>query len=216
MVALIWFREDLRLTDHPALQAAVETNLPIIPLYIYEDQLAKEIGGASKWWLHHSLLSLQNSLKKLQGDLIFKKGSAKPIITELLKKYSITHVFWQKRYDQQGIKEDHAIEIFLKKQGVSCQSFPRYLLSEPHEVTNKTGDSFKVFRAFQSRIPTFEKDYQPLSAPKAIHFYKGLSSFSDQLDDYNLLPLHPDWAGGLKQRWQPGEHTGRLGAAHAL
>lgn len=207
MVALVWFREDLRLTDHSALQAAVETDLPIISVYIYEDHLVEKLGGASKWWLHHSLLSLQESFKKLDGGLVFKKGSAKTVITDLIKKHSITHVFWHRRYDEHGRKEDQVLKSLLKKQGIICQSFPGYLLSEPHEVTNKTGDSFKVFRAFQSRIPTFEKDYQPLSAPKVIHFFKDSNSFSDKLESYNLLPHHPDWAGGLKQRWQPGEQT---------
>ena len=64
---LVWFRDDLRLTDNPALAEAAATGAPIVPVYILEDGM----GGACRWWLHHSLARLA---ERLEHRLIRKRS----------------------------------------------------------------------------------------------------------------------------------------------
>jgi deoxyribodipyrimidine photo-lyase len=75
---ILWFRNDLRLSDHPALTAAAETDAPILPLYILDDETPGRLcmGGASRWWLHGSLASLAKDLKQRGGELCLRRGKA--------------------------------------------------------------------------------------------------------------------------------------------
>ena len=59
-IALVWFRQDLRCADNPAFASACNQHRFVIPLYVY-DEPTLPILGAQKWWLHHSLSSLQNN-----------------------------------------------------------------------------------------------------------------------------------------------------------
>ncbi|UCE62968.1 MAG: deoxyribodipyrimidine photo-lyase, partial [Nitrospirota bacterium] len=61
--SIVWFRNDLRLEDNPALQAASAYGGPVVPLYIWEtdESEAWPMGSASQWWLHQSLVSLDQS-----------------------------------------------------------------------------------------------------------------------------------------------------------
>ena len=76
---LVWFRQDLRLADNPALRAAIETGAPVVPVYILDDETPGhwKRGGASRWWLHHSLESLARDLDKRGAKLILRRGEAK-------------------------------------------------------------------------------------------------------------------------------------------
>ncbi len=58
---LVWFRNDLRVADNPALTAALAEGGEVVPVYILDDEAAGpwRPGGAARWWLHGSLAGLQ-------------------------------------------------------------------------------------------------------------------------------------------------------------
>ena len=87
MVAVVWFRNDLRLSDHLALDAAVKTGQPILPIFIYDNTHPRLLGEASKWWLHHSLAFLKSSLNKINADLIFRQGNAFEVLTYIATRH---------------------------------------------------------------------------------------------------------------------------------
>ena len=205
MKALVWFRNDLRLDDNPALLKAAETGLPIIPLYVHDPKNPRPLGGASRWWLHHSLESLDQSLQKLGARLILKQGDAASILDQLVKSLPISHVFWSRRYDQASIAQDSALKAQLKKQGLTCQSFQGSILFEPHTIKNNQNQPFKVFSPFWKHCLKHAQFDVPKPAPVSLNFYQPCVAESESLDSLKLLPTYPDWAGGLRQTWQPGE-----------
>ena len=84
---IVWFTQDLRLSDHRALIAAIESGFEVIPLYIYrEEDPTWKMGAASKWWLHHSLKSLSDGLKERGSHLILRKGSSLKVFKEKRKR----------------------------------------------------------------------------------------------------------------------------------
>ena len=198
--AIIWLRHDLRLSDNPALCAAVETGLPVVPLYILDEQEEWPLGGASKWWLHHSLKSLENSLKDLGLNLLLKRGRAEDVLTQLAERTGASYVFWNRRYAAYHQAQDKTLKQKLKESGLTVESFNSHLLYEPWTVRNKSGGAFKVFTPFWKHLQTQTPD-QPLPAPKQA---KGMAITGDNLADWALLPTKPNWAGGFKV-WQPGE-----------
>lgn len=205
---IIWFRHDLRLNDHQALQAAISLNQPIIPLYILDQETPQNwrIGEASLWWLHHSLLELGKSLNKYGNRLILKKGKAEEIFNQLIKEYKVNNVFWNRCYEPYHISRDKNIKQHLKDKSINVKTFNGSLLFEPWEIKNKQNEEFKVFSPFWKTCLQYLDHKQPIENSK-IKKENIPSSWplSDQLEEWKLLPQKPNWAKGFENEWKPGE-----------
>ncbi len=203
---VVWLRDDLRLADNPALTAAVERNAPTVVVYLLDDVSPgiRPLGGASRWWLHHSLAALAASLEGIGGRLVLRRGAAADEIPRLVAETGADTVYWNRRYAASR-EIDAGLKNSLRASGVEVDSFHANLLFEPWSVTSGTGDPFQVFTPFWKTCLTRPTPRDPLPAPTALESH---AVDSDQLDDWGLLPTHPDWAGGLRERWRPGEASG--------
>lgn len=208
MTTLVWFRQDLRTSDNPALLAASKDG-PVLPVYIHEDPISTgdnhPLGGASKWWLHHSLAALKQTLP----GLVFLKGDARHLIPKLAKDAAVSNVFWNRCYEPHAIERDTEIKALLKEDGFQVQSFKASLLFEPWELKNKTGWPFKVYSPFWKTAQTIDIP-EALPVPAKIEFSE--CPIDGSLEEFDLLPSGPNWAAGWDSIWTPGE----LGARQRL
>ncbi len=211
---LVWFRQDLRLYDHPALAAAVETGRPIIPLYIYDTTLPWGMGGASRWWLHGSLTAFGASLEKCGANLILRKGPAAKVLRDVIAETGADTVFWTRCYEPAAIERDKKIKATLKQQDVEAKSFNGSLLFEPWDIQTQSGTPFKVFTPFHRAALQVPPPRKPIPAPKKIQSVESIRS--DSLATWKLLPTKPDWAGGLRNSWTPGEAGAKKRLTHFL
>ncbi|MCG7518551.1 deoxyribodipyrimidine photo-lyase [Ruegeria sp. Ofav3-42] len=151
---IMWFRRDLRLSDHPALSAAIETGRPVIPVF-FLDETVEALGAAPKWRLGLGLETFACSLEKVGSRLILRRGDALAVLQELIIQSGAKHVFWSRAYDPDAIVRDTKIKTALTEQGVSAKSFAGHLLFEPWSVATKSAQPFRVFtpmwRAVQNR-----------------------------------------------------------------
>lgn len=208
---IVWFRRDLRLSDNPALHRAVQSGKPVIALYILETDIGRHLGGASAWWLHHSLASLAAGLKSVGAALHIRKGKAHEELQALIKAAGAQHVVWNRRYAKEDRDRDALIKQNLTSQGITTETFRANLLSEPWEIETKTGGYYKVFTPYW-RAATAKFNIAPaIKSPAHITAYTGLSGGLD-LDELALLPASPDWGEKLGPYWQAGED----GAAKSL
>jgi len=204
---IVWFREDLRLSDHPALHAASKTGAPVICLFVLDEASrlpqTRPLGGATRWWLAQSLKALQASLQSIRGTLVLRRGPAARIVAELARETRAGSVFWNEiaQAPHQAIADD--ITKKLKDMGVGAQTFPGDLLVRPSGIRNKEGRGLKVFTPFWRRIQALGDPPAPLPAPKSLRPIDALTS--EPLESWQLEPRHPDWAGGLRETWAPGE-----------
>ena len=203
---LLWFRQDLRLHDNAALHAALETGQPIIPLYIFDESSAGEfaLGGAARWWLHHSLAALDDALKARGASLVLRRGPADEVLKSIVSETGARAVFWNRRYEPHFIEQDKAIKKDLSADGCSGHSFSARLLFEPWDIQNKQDEPYKVFTPFWRRCLEVADVGSALPVPKHIPTAEAMPS-SEALDRFELLPTAPDWAGGLRESWTPGE-----------
>ena len=202
--AIVWLRNDLRLADNPAIQAACETGAPVLIVYVRDEvtEGSRPLGRASKWWLHHSLLSLQSSLESLGGTLVLRTGSGPDVIRQLVSDTGASAVFWNRRYGL-AREADALLKEDLRGLGLTCESFAGNLLCEPWTVRTGEGNPFKVFTPFWRAALAGEPPRAPLSPPTALQSAAGIAS--ETLDDLGLLPTSPDWSPGLHEMWTPGE-----------
>jgi len=203
--AIVWLRDDLRLGDHPALAAALERGGPVILLHVLDDESpeVRPLGGATRWWLHHSLAALASDVAERGGRLVLRRGRAEEVLPDLVAEADADAVFWNRRYSS-ARAIDARLKERLRADGLDVRSFAANLLAEPWEVTTGAGEPFKVFTPFWNALR--QRDLRdPLPAPEALP--GGPDVASDDLDAWGLLPTRPDWAGGLRETWEPGERA---------
>ena len=136
---ILWLREDLRFDDNPAMRAAAETGQPVICIYVFDEKTPGEqaMGGAQRWWLHHSLTAFREDLDTREGALILRQGDPKDIIPALAEETGAAAVFWNRRYMKWQTETDAAIKSTLKENDVRVESFNARLLFEPWEVETR-------------------------------------------------------------------------------
>ncbi len=206
-VSVVWFRQDLRLADNPALLAAAAAGR-VLPVYVLDDAAAGEwaMGGAHRWWLHGSLQSLAQDLARAGAELVLRRGAAVDVIAELVRASGAVAVHAGRMVEPWARAQDQAVAEALPD-GVALQLHRAGTLFEPGTIRTKAGGSFGIYTPFAKAALTQPEPPAPKPAPKRLD---GVGSPSDQLAAWNLLPTKPDWAGGMRDAWHPGEQ-----AAHA-
>lgn len=200
---LFWFRNDLRISDNPGLLEASK-NGSVMPIYIMDDRDAGDfkMGSASKWWLHHSLNSLNTSL---DNSLSTYCGSAFDIIIDLIEKHKITHVYWNRCYEPLRIQSDSVLKKHLIEMGIECKSFNACLLWEPWQVLKKDQSPYKVFTPYyRNGCLSAPAPRTPLPKPENLQLIK--DDASQTIDELNLLP-HIHWYDGMEKMWNIGEQA---------
>lgn len=200
MSQVVWFRQDLRLTDNPALAHAASKG-PVIGLYVLDETASPDgrpLGGAARWWLHHSLQQLGDAL----GGLVLLRGDPTKLVPEFARKVSAEGVYWNRRYDPHSIACDTKVKARLKDDGRSVESFNGSLLFEPWQIKTQTGGPYKVFSAFWRACL---RETAPRAEPATKFETEAVADAGQALDDWGLLPTKPDWATGFKAEWLPGE-----------
>jgi len=207
--ALLWFRQDLRLADNPALAAALDCGSPVVPVFIWapEEEGDWPPGAASRWWLHQSLTSLSAELRKRGSRLIIRRGPTAAALSRLVAESGASAVFWNRRYEPAAVARDREVKSTLRKGGASAASFNGSLLFEPWTICNGSQQPFRVFTPFwhaclnKPLAPACEDAPRRLPSP-------GHWPHSLELSELSLEPA-VDWAGGFRQVWQPGEAGAR-------
>lgn len=205
---IVWFRQDLRLTDNPALRAVGDR--PVVALYILDEASSGRWmpGGASRWWLHHALEALAAALGRLGIPLLLRRGESAAVLDAVLAETGAEAVHWNRCYEPAAIARDTRIKAALEARGRAARSFNAALLFEPWTVATQAGQPFKVYSPFARACLSMPEPPRPDAAPSHLRAAPRLPT-SDRLADWDLRPNAPDWAVGLRESWRPGEAGAR-------
>ena len=196
---IMWFRQDLRLSDHAALSAAAAAG-PVIPLFILDDETPGEWrwGGASRWWLHKSLESLNTKLQ-----LALRSGRADQVLDQVIAETGASAVYFTRDYAPWSAALEQHVKAMCDKRGVACHRHGGFLLHEPEQIKNGSGSFFKVYTPFSRACFTAGVTRAARPIAKVARWAGDVKS--DSLSDWNLLPTKPNWATRFEPLWQPGE-----------
>jgi deoxyribodipyrimidine photo-lyase len=197
---LVWLRHELRLADNPALVEAIASGRPVLPVFVLDD--TADLGGAAAWWLHHSLEDLGAAMAGRGGNLLLRRGDPRVVIPRLIAETGAAGLYWSRSYDPHDRAVDRVLAETLRDTGVALRRLSANLLFEPDLIRNKEGRPYQVFSQFWRACLATEPPRTPLPAPAALPAFFGVAS--DRLDDWGLLPIRPDWAGGLREQWRAG------------
>lgn len=203
--SLLWFRQDLRLADNPALVAALQQG-PVLPVYILDPAVLAKRGAASKVWLHHSLQALDAALQASGNRLLVCQGDTAQQLAALVQHYQLDQIVCQHDYTPDARRHEKQLHQTLKAAGIAIQSFQHSLLLEPWQVKTKTGGPYKVFTPFWRNAQNILNDVSPpLPAPEQIPGpQRQNSSTSLPPEAWGLLPTIR-WDKGMMAHWQVGE-----------
>ena len=206
---ILWFRQDLRLRDNAALQAALSSRAPIIPVYILDEEGEGRWrpGAASRWWLHHSLAALDAALRERGTRLMLTRGDSLAVLRKVITATGAGAVYWNRRYEPVAVARDKRIEGELTKTGIVTKSFNSALLFEPHTIANKQGGPFQVFTPYWRHCLSQPVQAEIKIAAKLLPA-PGKWPQSLALADLELLPKKT-WADGFAEVWTPGEESAR-------
>jgi deoxyribodipyrimidine photo-lyase len=169
---LVWLRRDLRLSDNPALQAAVAAAAPVsmpgpmpgsvpgpvpdsvLPVYLHspEEQQPWAPGAASRWYLHHSLLALKADLERRGCGLMVARGDSLSRLLDIARRSGATRVFWNRVHEPAVVARDAAVKAALQRAGIEVRIFDDYSLLPMNTVRGQSGAPYRVFTPFWKRL----------------------------------------------------------------
>ncbi|MEZ5315041.1 MAG: deoxyribodipyrimidine photo-lyase [Chlamydiales bacterium] len=200
-LSLLWFRQDLRLSDNPAVAKAADLG-SVLAIYILDDCAPNlfKIGSASKIWLYYSLEKLNRSLG---GSLNIYNGAADKIISELTASYPIHHIFYNQCYEPWHLKQESLVKSLCKKRSIDCQSFNGNYLWDPDQILKNDGSYYRVFHAYKNKS---HQSLPRLSIEKTMKIdpIKDLKN-ALSIADLPLLPRGKRWYEKIVCAWQIGE-----------
>ncbi|MBK8162891.1 MAG: deoxyribodipyrimidine photo-lyase [Gammaproteobacteria bacterium] len=202
---VVWFRTDLRLSDHPALTAALQEADTVIPLYIHAPAEAApwSPGAASDWWLHHSLAALDADLHARGARLVIARGDSATVLARLCSEHNAHAVHATRLYEPAPAARDRRVTEDLAARGIALLLHAGATLLPPEHMLKSDGTPFRVFTPFWRRLQERCAPQAPLPAPATIPMpADGIASL--RLDELGLLPRR-DWDRGFYGRWSPGE-----------
>ena len=202
---ILWLRRDLRLADQPALAATVASGAPVVPVFILDDDTPKhrKMGAASRWWLHHSLTSLDGDLRALGSRLILRSGKSDEILNALASETGASAVHCIRHYEPWWRNAEKAVINALPNGCELVCDDGNYLLPAG-SVTTGSGGQYKIYTPFMRALWQHMPPAEPLASPTTITAPVTWPD-SDDLNNWGLLPTQPDWSGAMAEMWTPGE-----------
>ena len=204
--ALVWFRQDLRMQDNPALHEAVQSAERVLPVYVLDEADGPwSMGGASRWWLHGSLASLGADLAKAGAPLVLRRGHFADVIPALAAEAGADAIYAGIGHEPFWRQIDDIVAERLRAEGRTLFRHRTATLFDPDEVRTQTGGIYGMYTPFARAVRAGHAPPAPLPGPRRLHGADAPKS--DPLDDWGLLPAEPDWAAGLRETWTPGERA---------
>jgi deoxyribodipyrimidine photo-lyase len=201
---ILWFRRDLRLSDNPAVEAAVRSGAPVLPLFVLDETPGlRPLGAASNWWLERSLTALAEDLARRGSRLILRRGAADLVVEALARETGALTVVWNALYDPGLSERDAELARALQAAGTTPRRFNGAYLLRPETVRTRTGGAYGVFTPFWRAAREQVAAGEPLAAPDRLAAPDAWP-VSERLDGWRLYEARPDWARGFSD-WTPGE-----------
>ncbi len=206
MTVLLWFRNDLRLSDHAALTAAVESGHEVLPVYVLDEAAADAWapGGAARWWLHHSLAALEARLREMGSALILRRGAASEHLRSIARETGAVALHAGHAVEPWARAQEAELGATLARDGVAIHWHRTVMLFDQDALRTRGGGPFHVYSPFARACMATGGPPPPLAAPTRLSAPARLPR-SDRLGSWGLLPTHPDWAGEIRATWSPGE-----------
>lgn len=153
-VNIFWFRRDLRLDDNTGLFHALNGNLPVLPLFIFDAHILDKLprSDARLDFIFNTLKGLNQQLQSINGSEILQLYDAPHTVFEqLLSDYDVKTVYTNHGYEPYAISRDDEIQAYLESNAVTFKSFKDQVIYERNDIVKKDGTPYKVYTPFMKK-----------------------------------------------------------------
>lgn len=203
--AIVWFFQDLRLDDQPALAAALAAGRPIVPVFVLDTTSpgAWAPGGASRFWLHGSLTALGADLAARGARLVLRRGVMGEELLRLAEETGAAEIHGGRAVEPWLRAAIAALRPALARRGITLHEHETRLLFAPERLKTQNGGAFSVFTPFARAAFAAGIEGEAWPAPATLPGFSGALA-SDDLATWRLAPTRPDWAAEMRRLWTPG------------
>lgn len=221
-ISVFWFRRDLRLEDNVALFYALNSNYPVLPLFIFDDAILNELprNDARITFIYETLKNVNRKLKKVNSSLYIKKGNTEKIWENIIEEYHVKNIFFNKDYEPYAIKRDLEIGNLCKKNDINVYSYKDQVIFEESEIVKDDSKPYTVFTPYKNKwlqkFPIISnKDYHSENFTnhfsKVIHKFPSWSEIGFVKSTISVLPFNLNSIKNYKKhRDFPSEATSNL------
>ncbi|MDP2176563.1 MAG: deoxyribodipyrimidine photo-lyase [Bacteroidota bacterium] len=167
-VNVFWFRRDLRLNDNHGLYKALNSGLPVLPIFIFDNEILNQLENKTDLrvqFIHQELSLIKKELNDIGSDLCVYYGQPLEIYKQLVKEYSIKGVFTNEDYEPYAIKRDQSVNDFLFTKGISFSSFKDQCVFDYREVLKDDGKPYTVYTPYSKKWKTRLNEFPIVSYP---------------------------------------------------
>ncbi|MDG2369159.1 MAG: deoxyribodipyrimidine photo-lyase [Flavobacteriales bacterium] len=152
-VNVFWFRRDLRLHDNTALNEALNSDFPVLPIFIFDTNIINELdkNDSRISFIHNELAKINNQLKEFNSSLKIFKGEPIKIWSEILIKFNVKKVFYNRDYEPYAFKREKILLPFFRQKNVTAIDFKDHVIFEKNEIVKDDGSPYIVFTPFKRK-----------------------------------------------------------------
>ncbi len=207
-VAVVWHRRDLRVSDQPALTAAInwaqQHHGSVIGIFIFDIGILEsgQTGGAQVAFMLGCLAQLQQSYRNLGSELYFLHGEPVSCLMEFSTKINAKAVFWGEDVEPMALDRDRRAKQNLTNLGIEGFSYLDIDLVAPDQIWTKTGEPYKVYTPFWRNwsqqpkpLPYLKPDQLPIRSADL------LQTVTEILIESSLGILNLPDLGGIRTDW---------------
>jgi len=152
-ISIFWFRRDLRLEDNIALYQALSKNTNVQPVFIFDTNIINELpkDDARISFIYENLKKIDTQLKQYNSSLLVFKGKPIDVWKELMLKYEVTSIYFNKDYEPYAIKRDAEIIALAKSNHIAVYNFKDQVIFEEKEVLKDNNEPYTVFTPYKNK-----------------------------------------------------------------
>ena len=152
-VSVFWFRRDLRIADNVGLWHALTSGLPVIPIFIFDDEILDGLpkNDARVTFIYSCLRDIHLQLKKNGSSLLIKKGNVDEVWKELISKFNIKKVFFNRDYEPYAIERDRNIVEKLSSKNIATSTFKDQVIFEKNDILKADGKPYTVYTPYKNK-----------------------------------------------------------------
>lgn len=199
-ITLFWFRRDLRLDDNIGLFHALQSDFPVIPLFIFDEDILDNLpkNDARVNFIYDSLEKINGQFSIIDSSILIKKGKTSDVWKSLLTEFDIQKVFFNKDYEPYAIKRDQEIAALLQQNNIEFLSYKDHVIFEEKEITKSDGLPYTIYTPYKNKwlekyhlsgtVPEYDTEPYFLNFAKNQFPFPKLSEIGFERSTIKVLP----------------------------
>ena len=167
-ISIFWFRRDLRLHDNAGLYHALKSGLPVLPLFIFDQEILNKLENKSDarvQFIHQTIGNLHNELKQYASSLLVLNGNSIEIFQKIVEDYNVQKVYTNHDYEPSAIARDEQVKDLLNAKNIEFNTFKDQVIFEKSEILSDTGNPYKVYTPYKNKWLQKVNDFYLKSYP---------------------------------------------------